>query len=449
MIHKFSLNGYNIVLDVYSGAVHVLDDIAFKAVEYIENFSEDKALSMLAGEFNKEDAGEVLTEVKQLIVQGLLFSEDPYKEYSKIESKSYIVKSLCLNIAHDCNLRCEYCFASKGDFGGSRSLMSYEIASKAIDFLLVNSGNRKNLEVDFFGGEPLLNFDVVKRVIEYARKREKEFNKTIKFTLTTNAVLLTEEIRDFINKNIDNIVLSIDGRKEVNARVRYRVDNSGTYDDILTSIKETAVSREQNNYYARGTFTRYNLDFSKDVLHLADQGFKQISVEPVVAGEDKEYALRAEDIETISKEYEKLAVEYIKRRKEGKGFNFFHFEMDLNNGPCVAKRVKGCSAGDEYLAITPEGDIYPCHQFVGNEEFRLGNVSDSILEDNIRMEFRNTNIFTKDKCKDCWTKFYCSGGCAANAWQFNKDIKVPYELGCELQKKRVECALMIQAVFCE
>ncbi len=447
MIHSFLLNGYNIVVDVYSGAVHVLDDIAFAAVDYMQKYEENQVLKLLSQEYNHEEAEEALKEIKALTEEGLLFSQDPYGDYYKTNNQPNIVKALCLHMAHDCNLRCEYCFASTGDFGGSRALMPFEVAAKAIDLILAKSGNRKNLEVDFFGGEPLLNFGVIKKVMVYAGEREKEFGKNIRFTLTTNATIMSDEIKQFINENIYNMVLSIDGRQEVNDKVRYRVDKSGTYSEILPTIKDIAESRNQTNYYVRGTFTRYNLDFAEDVIHLADQGFKQISIEPVVAGEDKEYALRNEDVETICREYEKLAREYITRHKEGKGFDFFHFEMDLSNGPCVAKRVKGCGAGDEYLAITPEGDIYPCHQFAGNEDFRLGNVSDSSINDDMRLDFRNTNIFTKEKCKECWCKFYCSGGCTANAWQFNGDISVPYELGCVLQKKRVECALMIKAVL--
>lgn len=449
MIHRFSLNGYNIVLDVYSGAVHVLDDIAYKAVGYMENLNMEQVLAKLTEEYSSLLVEEALEEINELKENGVLFSGDPYVDYTGLQNRQNAVKSLCLNIAHDCNLRCKYCFASKGDFGVSRALMPFETAARAIDFILASSGNRKNLEVDFFGGEPLMNFDVVKKTVEYAREKEKEYGKRISFTLTTNATLLTPEIQEFINKNMDNVVLSLDGRKEVNDRVRYRVDRSGTYDCIMPVIKEMAESREQNNYYVRGTYTRYNLDFAADVIHLADQGFKQISIEPVVAGEDKDYALRSEDVAQLSREYEKLALEYIKRKKEGKGFNFFHFELDLDNGPCAAKRIKGCGAGDEYMAVTPEGDTYPCHQFVGNEKFRIGNVFDGKIDESIRQEFRSSNIFTKEKCKNCWCKFFCSGGCAANAWQFNEDIGTPYELGCELQRKRVEYALMIKAALSE
>jgi len=445
MIHKFSQNGCNIAVDVYSGAVHVLDDTAYEALNYFKDDNEDYVVQSLSDKHSKKEIIEAIDELKCLKEQGLLFSENPYCDMEKAEEEKSIIKALCLHVAHDCNLRCEYCFASTGDFGHSRGLMSLGIAKKAIDFLLKNSGSRKNLEVDFFGGEPLMNFDVVKETVKYGRERESEFGKNIRFTLTTNGMLLNDEVMDFVNKNMSNLVMSIDGRPEVNDRVRYRVDGSGSYKHILPLIKSAADSRNQENYYVRGTFTRHNLDFANDVLHLVDLGFKQVSVEPVVASIDKDYALRNEDVETICREYERLAEEFIRRHKEGKGFNFFHFQLEIENGPCISKRLKGCGAGDEYLAITPEGDIYPCHQFVGNEKFLVGNVNDGILNAEIRGLFKGSNIFTKEKCKECWCKFYCSGGCAANAWFCNNDVNIPYELGCILQKKRVECALVVKA----
>ncbi len=426
----------------------MLDDIAYEVVGSLEKgLDEEEILKKLSRKYVPHEVSGALGEIRRLEEQGMLFSEDPYVGCQEAHTSPDIVKSLCLNVSHDCNLRCEYCFASQGGFGGSRSLMPFEVGAAAIDFLLKNSGNRKNLEVDFFGGEPLMNFDVVKKIVQYSREKETKYGKRISFTITTNAVLLTPEINDFINENMDNIVLSLDGRREVNDRVRYRTDKSGTYHSILPAIKELAASRGQKDYYVRGTFTGYNLDFADDVLHLADLGLKQISVEPVVASEDKGYALRENHIDKVYKEYERLAVEYIDRHKSNKGFNFFHFELDLNNGPCTAKRVKGCGAGCEYLAVTPDGEIYPCHQFVGNMDFYLGNVMEPGINHEIRCKFIDCNIFTKEKCRDCWSKFFCSGGCAANAWQFNRSISQPYELGCKLQKKRTECALMIQAAL--
>ncbi|MGE5473995.1 MAG: thioether cross-link-forming SCIFF peptide maturase [Ignavibacteriales bacterium] len=447
MIHKFTQNGTNIAVDVYSGAVHVLDDTAYEVLNYFENLDHESIIERLSDKYSSGEIVEALNELEYLKEQGLLFSENPYEEFNINKEQKPVVKALCLHAAHDCNLRCEYCFASTGDFGHSRGLMPLETAKKTIDFLLANSGARKNLEVDFFGGEPLMNFEVVKETVRYGREREKELGKNIRFTLTTNGMLLNEEVMEFVNENMSNLVLSIDGRQEVNDRVRCRIDGTGTYNHILPRIKAAADSRNQEKYYVRGTFTRHNLDFAEDVLHLADLGFKQVSVEPVVASADKNYALRNEDVETVCKEYEKLAAEFINRYKNGKGFNFFHFQLELDEGPCISKRLKGCGAGDEYLAVTPEGEIYPCHQFVGNEKFLIGNVNDGILKEEIREVFKGSNIFTKEKCKECWCKFYCSGGCAANAWMYNKDVNIPYELGCELQKKRVECALVVKAAL--
>ncbi|OPZ86686.1 MAG: hypothetical protein BWY74_03572 [Firmicutes bacterium ADurb.Bin419] len=375
----------------------------------------------------------------------MLFSEDFYKDTFTLWDKKPVVKALCLHISHDCNLRCKYCFASTGDFGGQRSMMSAEVGKKAIDFVIEASGNRKNLEIDLFGGEPLMNFDVVKEIVAYAKSKEKEYGKNFRFTLTTNALLLNEEIKTYLNENMQNVVLSVDGRKEVNDKMRYRVDGTGCYSDIMPKIKDMADSRGQDKYYVRGTFTRENLDFSKDVLHLADEGFKQISVEPVVAAKDSGYDLREEDLPVLFEEYEKLASEFVKRKAEGKGFNFFHFMLDLSQGPCVVKRLRGCGSGHEYVAITPEGDIYPCHQFVGNSDFKMGNVAEGIVNTEIQEQFKGSNVYTKEECGKCWAKFYCSGGCAANAYQFNNDINIPYKVGCELEKKRVECALWIKS----
>lgn len=444
MIHKFSMFGTNIVVDVNSGGVHVFDDISYDILNLYELHKKEDIYKELSSKYSMEEMEEAFLEIEKLKEDGLLFSKDAYADYKPLFDRKSVVKALCLHICHDCNLRCKYCFASTGDFGGDRTMMSLEVGKKAIDLLIKESANRVNLEVDFFGGEPLMNFGVVKDIVEYARVKEKEHNKKFRFTITTNALLLNEDIKNYVNENMHNIVLSIDGRESVNDKMRYRVDGTGCYKDIMPKIKDMALSRNGDNYYVRGTFTRENLDFSKDVLHLADEGFDQISVEPVVANKDSGIDLREEDLETLFDQYEKLAYEYVKREKEGKGFNFFHFMIDLSQGPCVAKRLSGCGSGHEYLAITPEGDIYPCHQFVGDEKFKMGNVNDGVVKNEISNYFKNSNVYTKEECSKCWAKFYCSGGCAANSYQFHQDINIPYKVGCELEKKRVECALWIK-----
>lgn len=447
MIHKFTLYGTNIVVDVNSGAVHMFDDLSFEVLDYYKKLTGEEITDKLSDRYDRQLIGEAVEEIKQLENSGQLFSEDNYSEYilqGYLSKWNKNIKAMCLHVSHDCNLRCKYCFAATGNFGGERTVMSPEIGKRAIDYLIRESGNRKNLEIDFFGGEPLLNFGAVKEIIAYALEQEKTNNKKFKFTITTNALTLNEEHKKFINEHIQNIVLSIDGREETNDRMRFRVDGSGSYKGILPKIKDMADSRNQDKYYVRGTFTRENLDFSKDVLHLADEGFKQVSVEPVVAAKDSGYDLREEDLPVLFEEYEKLAHEYVDRKKKGKGFNFFHFMVDLSQGPCLSKRLGGCGSGHEYLAVTPEGDIYPCHQFVGMKEFRMGNVNEGSLDREIQGLFKNSNVYAKDECGACWAKFYCSGGCAANAYQFNNDINAPYKIGCELEKKRLECALWIK-----
>ena len=400
------------------------------------------------GRYKEEDIKEAYEEITELKEAGSLFTEDIYENYiDSFKNRQPVVKALCLHIAHDCNLACQYCFAEEGEYHGRRALMSFEVGKKALDFLVANSGSRRNLEVDFFGGEPLMNWEVVKQLVEYGRSIEEANNKKFRFTLTTNGVLLNDEILDFVNKEMGNIVLSTDGRKEVHDRMRPFRNGKGSYDLIMPKFKKVAESRNQTNYYVRGTFTHYNLDFSKDVLSLADEGFKQISVEPVVASPEDAYALRTEDLPQIFEEYDKLAVEMIKREKEGRGFNFFHFMIDLTGGPCVYKRLSGCGSGTEYLAVTPWGDLYPCHQFVGNEDFLLGNVDDGIVKKNICEEFKQCNVYSKPKCKDCFAKLFCSGGCAANSYNFHGNINDSYEVGCEMERKRVECAIMIKAAL--
>ncbi|NLB78266.1 MAG: thioether cross-link-forming SCIFF peptide maturase [Clostridiaceae bacterium] len=446
MIHAYKIHGENIVLDVMSGAVHLLDDTAY---DVLGCYNTDGTLNpnklKELTKYDESSINEALKELEYLIENKMLFTEDPYTEMLPLWTKQTVVKALCLHIAHDCNLRCTYCFAGTGEYRGHRSLMSLEVGKKAIDFLIENSGNRKNLEVDFFGGEPLMNFEVVKGIVEYAREREKEADKNFRFTITTNVMLLDADKRAYINENMHNVVLSLDGRKEVNDAVRKRIDGTGSYDRILPLAKKMVEERGGQQYYVRGTFTRNNLDFGADVLHMADLGFDQISIEPVVAAKDSGLDIRNEDLEAVYREYEHLAKEYVERRKNGQWFNFFHFMIDLEGGPCIAKRMRGCGSGTEYLAVSPEGELYPCHQFVGHKEFNLGNIFDGLNENPIREVFKETNVYTKPKCDSCWAKFYCSGGCAANASQFNKDIKVPYEIGCELEKKRVECALWIKA----
>ena len=391
-----------------------------------------------------------MDEILLLAQEGQLYTEDIYENYiDSFKNRETVVKALCLHIAHDCNLACRYCFAEEGEYHGRRAIMSYEVGKKALDFLVANSGNRTNLEVDFFGGEPLMNWEVVKQLVAYGRSLEEEHHKKFRFTITTNGVLLNDEILEFVNKEMGNMVLSIDGRKEVHDRMRPHRGGQGSYDEIVPKFKKAAESRGQMNYYVRGTYTHYNTDFAKDVLHLADLGFKQISVEPVVAPETEDYAIREEDLPQLFEQYERLAELMIKRRKEGNGFNFFHFMIDLEGGPCVAKRLSGCGSGTEYLAVTPWGDLYPCHQFVGNEDFLMGNVDEGVLRTDIRDEFKQCNVYAKEKCKDCFAKFYCSGGCAANSYNFTGNVNGSYDIGCELQKKRIECAIMIKAALSE
>ncbi|MBC5714875.1 thioether cross-link-forming SCIFF peptide maturase [Roseburia sp. BX1005] len=446
MVHQYKNNGYNIVLDVNSGAIHVVDDVTYDVIALWEDHTREEIVEQLRSDYAEADITEAMEEVAELEKDEALFTKDEYEDYIiDFKKRPTVVKALCLHIAHDCNLACRYCFAEEGEYHGRRALMSYEVGKAALDFLIANSGSRRNLEVDFFGGEPTLNFQVVKDLVAYGREQEKLHDKNFRFTLTTNGVLLNDEIMEFANKEMANVVLSIDGRKEVNDRMRPFRNGSGSYDLIVPKFRKFADSRKQTNYYVRGTFTHNNLDFSQDVLHLADLGFKQISVEPVVAQETDDYAIREEDLPQLFEEYDKLAAEMVKRHKHGDDFNFFHFMIDLEGGPCVAKRLSGCGSGTEYLAVTPWGDLYPCHQFVGNEKFLMGNVTDGVTNTAIRDEFKSCNVYAKEKCRNCFARFYCSGGCAANSYNFHGDIHNAYDIGCALQKKRVECAIMIKA----
>ena len=445
MVHQYK-NGYDIVLDVNSGAIHVVDDVTYDVIALYEGHTREEIVNSLRERYPETEVEEALDEVQMLVDNEELFTKDTYENYiMDFKKRPTVVKALCLHIAHDCNLACQYCFAEEGEYHGRRALMSFEVGKKALDFLIANSGNRRNLEVDFFGGEPLMNWQVVKDLVAYGREQEKLHDKKFRFTLTTNGVLLNDEVMEFCNREMGNVVLSIDGRKEVHDKMRPFRKGAGSYDLIVPKFQQFAESRHQDKYYVRGTFTHYNLDFSEDVLHLADLGFKQISVEPVVAEPKEPYAIREEDLPKLFEEYDKLAVEMIRRHKSGEDFNFFHFMIDLEGGPCVAKRLSGCGSGTEYLAVTPWGDFYPCHQFVGNEKFLLGNVDEGILNTDIRDEFKCCNVYAKEKCRKCFARFYCSGGCAANAYNFSGDICGAYDIGCELQKKRIECAIMIKA----
>ncbi len=449
MIHQYKNNGYNIVLDVCSGSVHVVDDLVYDVIALYEQLNRDEIAARLP-QYKKEDIYEACDEIEELIRAGQLFTEDVYRDtIVDFKKRKTVVKALCLHIAHDCNLACKYCFAGEGEYHGDRSLMSFEVGKKALDFLIANSGNRVNLEVDFFGGEPLMNFQVVKDLVAYGRSREQECNKRFRFTLTTNGLLLDDEVMEFANQEMANVVLSIDGRKEVHDYMRPTRNGKGSYDLVVEKFKKMAELRNQTNYYVRGTFTRHNLDFSKDVLHLADLGFKQISAEPVVAPEEEDYAIRKEDLPKLFEEYDSLARAMIDREKQGKGFQFFHFMIDLTGGPCLYKRLSGCGSGTEYLAVTPWGDLYPCHQFVGMEDFKLGNVDTGIDRPELVDEFKLCNVYAKDKCKDCFARFYCSGGCTANSYNFHGTLTDVYEIGCELERKRVECAIMIKAALAQ
>ena len=452
MIHKYSLNGYYIVLDVHSGGVSVVDSAAYRILDYLEPPLREECpreiLDALSGEFSAEELREAYAELYAMYQDGILFSEDDYAQFAD-KMVSSPVKAMCLHIAHDCNLRCKYCFASTGDFGHGRKLMDFETGKRAIDFLIERSGTRRNLELDFFGGEPLMNYEVVKQVVAYARSIEKQHNKNFRFTITTNGVQLTEDKFDFLNREMSNVVLSIDGRREVNDRMRPNAGGQGSYDTILPHFQKFVESRGQDQYYVRGTFTRYNLDFAEDVLDLNAQGFDQISVEPVVTDAKYDYALREEDLPAIYAEYERLAKELIRRKKAGKGFNFFHFMIDLDQGPCAIKRLRGCGCGNEYVAVTPDGDIYPCHQFVGMEEWKMGNLYDGSFDTQRKEYFARANIYGKEECSKCWAKFYCSGGCNANNLQYAGDVLKPYRLACDLEKKRLECAIMIKAAMAD
>ena len=450
MVHQYKLNGYNIVLDTASGSVHVVDDVAYDIIALYENLAKEEIVNQITSKHAKDgvDESEVLEcldDIKSLIDDGKLFTVDAYENLAiDFKNKSKVVKALCLHIAHTCNLNCEYCFASQGKYHGDRALMSFEVGKQAFDFLIKNSGTRRNLEVDFFGGEPLMNFEVVEKLVAYARSIEKQYNKNFRFTLTTNGMLIDDHVIDFCNREMSNVVLSLDGRKEVHDKFRVDYLGQGSYDKILPKFKKLVDARGGKDYYMRGTFTHFNTDFTNDIFHMADLGFKELSMEPVVCPPGDKYALTEEDLPIIKEQYEILAKEMLKREKEGRGFTFYHYMLDLKNGPCIYKRITGCGSGTEYMAVTPWGDLYPCHQFVGEEKYKLGNVFDGFTNERAQDEFRVCNAYARKECKDCWARLYCSGGCAANSYHATGKISGVYEYGCELFKKRIECAVMMQ-----
>ena len=447
MIHLFRALDKPMALDVGSGAVHALDALAYRALEILTqepSVSDADIVARLSETFPAQEAAETVEELRELIRMGYLDTPDDYDEVELMDTG--VVKAMCLHAAHDCNLRCQYCFADTGEFHmRNRALLSEQTGKKALDWLVAHSGNRRNLEVDFFGGEPLMNFPVIEKLVAYGRELEKQVHKHFKFTTTTNAVAMTDEMMNFMNREMDNVVISIDGRREVHDRMRPTPNGKGSYDLIIDKARKFVRLRDQKQYYLRGTFTRYNLDFGKDVLHLADEGFEQLSIEPVVTTPDKPYAIREQDLPAVFAEYESLGKEFLKRRADGRWFNFFHFMVDLTGGPCLKKRLTGCGAGNEYVAVTPEGDIYPCHQFVGREGMRMGSVLDGTFDTAMQNRFKQNHVLNKEKCRDCWARFYCSGGCAANAHAFNGDISKPYDLECQMERKRLECAMAIFA----
>ncbi|MBK5246994.1 MAG: thioether cross-link-forming SCIFF peptide maturase [Peptostreptococcaceae bacterium] len=439
MIHKFKFKDISLVLDINSGAVHMVDEEVFNLLDGLENCTAEKALQKFS--LIKSTAAK---EVCQLMEQEMLFTDDSYITDKMKNNEDSVVKAMCLHVAHDCNMVCTYCFGEQGTFAGSKCLMSLEVGIKAIDYLIANSGSRRNLEIDFFGGEPLMNFEVVKKLVDYGRKQEKLFNKNIRFTITTNGLLLDDEKTEYINQTMDNVILSIDGRPEINDNMRKTVNGSPTY-DVITKNYLNFVAKREGLYYVRGTFTKNNLDFAKDIKHLVNLGFSNVSVEPVVTDLKRPYALQETDRDRIFEEYDRLTDLYMEKMSKGEAFDFFHFNVDLEQGPCIVKRLSGCGAGTEYLAISPEGDIYPCHQFVGNKDFYIGNLFDREITNKQRDKFLNASIYNKEDCRNCWAKFYCSGGCHANAINISGDINKPYKLGCDLEKKRLECAIGIYA----
>ena len=452
MVHQYQLNGYNIVLDTCSGSIHAVDEVAYDIIAMYENTPADEIVAAMLKKYahrddvTEQDVRDCIEDVETLKNMGKLFSPDTFADKATtLKARTgNVIKALCLHVAHTCNLNCAYCFASQGKYQGERALMTFEVGKRAIDFLIENSKGRRNLEVDFFGGEPLMNWDVVKQLVAYAREQDKIHNKNCRFTLTTNGVLIDEDVIDFANREMSNVVLSLDGRKEIHDRLRVDYAGNGSYDRIVPKFKQLVEARGGKNYYMRGTFTHANPDFTNDVFHMADMGFTELSMEPVVCAADDPAALTPEDIEVVKRQYEILAEEMLRREKEGRPFTFYHYMIDLTDGPCIYKRISGCGSGTEYMAVTPWGDLYPCHQFVGEESYKLGDIWNGVTNDPLREEFRACNAYAREECKDCWAKLYCSGGCAANAFHASGSIRGVYEPGCELFRKRMECAIMIK-----
>ena len=456
MVHQYKLNGYNIVLDTCSGSVHVVDEVAYDVIALYPEKSGDEIVAAMLEKYGdrpdvtEEDLRQCLQDVKALKEAKKLYTPDTFEPMAfDFKKRSTVVKALCLHVAHTCNLNCSYCFASQGKYNGDRALMSFELGKRALDFLIEHSGTRTNLEVDFFGGEPLMNWDVVKQLVAYARTQEELHHTKFRFTLTTNGMLIDDDVIEFANREMHNVVLSLDGRKEIHDRLRVDYAGQGSYDRIVPKFKKLVESRGGKGYYMRGTFTHANPDFTNDVFHMADLGFTELSMEPVVCAPDDPAALTAEDLPIVLEQYEILAKEMLKREKEGRGFTFYHYMLDLTHGPCIYKRISGCGSGTEYMAVTPWGDLYPCHQFVGEEAYKLGDIWNGVTNTAVRDEFKLCNAYARPECADCWAKLYCSGGCAANAYHASGSIRGVYEYGCELFRKRIECAIMMKAAQAE
>ena len=451
MIHQYKLNGFNIVLDVFSGSVHVVDEVAYDMIGMYESSSADEIVAAMMEKYGDRDdvdeaeLRECLADIEQLKNDGKLFTDDVYADLARSYRRDRnVIKALCLHVAHVCNLNCSYCFASQGKYHGERAIMTAEVGKRAIDFLIENSGSNHNLDIDFFGGEPLMNWDVVKELVAYGREQEKLHDKNIRFTLTTNGVLLDDEVTEFCNREMHNVVLSLDGRKEVHDRFRVDYSGKGSYDLIVPKFQKFVEARGDKSYYVRGTFTHNNTDFLTDIKHMADLGFRELSMEPVVGSPDDPGALTEADLPVLFEQYEELSREMVKRRREGKGFTFYHYMIDLTGGPCIYKRVAGCGSGTEYLAVTPWGELFPCHQFVGDAAYSMGNIYDGVTNTELREKFAGCNVYTRSGCENCWAKLYCAGGCAANAYHATGDISGIYEYGCKLFRKRIECAIAVK-----